>query len=90
MSLRKGKTMNIEQAREKARKWIYDGGDGIEIERGDEKALSVTFDGLISALTSYEEYLELSNSKETNISIEQAREKARSLIDKLLEIVDKI
>lgn len=36
-----------------AREWLYQGGGGLEIERGDEKSLSVTFEGLVGFLESY-------------------------------------
>ena len=45
------------RAEQRAAKWLYDGGSGWEGEKGDEKASTWSFWGLVSALASYEEYL---------------------------------
>ena len=41
---------NPEQA---AREWIYSGGGGLEISKGDERAITVYFEGLVGLLTLY-------------------------------------
>ena len=46
----------------KAAKWLYQGGGGNEVEKGDEKAASYSFFGLVSYLAAYERYLKESSS----------------------------
>lgn len=46
-----------DKIREIVEDWIYSGGGGMEIDRGDEKALSVSFYGLVDMLKAYHEHL---------------------------------
>lgn len=48
---------SVKQAEKKATKWLYGGGGGNEVEKGDENCMTVTFWGLCSYLASYAEYL---------------------------------
>ena len=42
---------------ERAREWLYNGGGGNEVTEGNEKALSVTFVGLVDYLACYGDFV---------------------------------
>lgn len=54
----------------KAAEWIYKGGGGLEIARGDEKCLAMYWAGIVSLLEDYGEYIREEDAK---IADERAR-----------------